>query len=103
MEPIEWIVGLILIFGGIEVMDEEDNVDNRIIEEVVHGKRVSDDPVYERGIFFKSQNGYFITNLTPEPVDVEGCDSQILVADLSEKRNSEVQLSVTEVEMMCEA
>jgi hypothetical protein len=101
MEPVELFVGFILIFGGYELISNDKN-ESVSIEEVQKVSVVSDAPVFERGRFFKTIDGYYISNLTPARLKVEGCDRPILTADLTAPRVDNEEIQVTEVDMACE-
>ena len=100
MEPVGWIVGLALLFGGYELINKE--VPSESVEEVTQEQTVvSDEPVFERGRYFNTSDGYYISNLTPEPIKPDGCDRPVLTADLSTPRTDEGEIQVTKVDNVC--
>ena len=46
--------------------------------------------------------GYYISNLTPKPVQAQGCDMPILTADLSAPRSEDGGIYITEIDVECE-
>jgi hypothetical protein len=59
MEPIEWFLVMSLIVGGNEWWEKhEKNKDGVIVVEK---------PLYQRGKFYKNEDGYYISNLSPKP------------------------------------
>lgn len=100
MEPVGWIIGIVLLFGGYELVNKE--VQEEPISELVEEHTiVSDVPVFERGRYFNTGNGYYISNLTPEKIKPDGCDLPILTADLTSPRTDEGQIQVTKVDNVC--
>ena len=78
MEPVEWFIGLVLLFGGAELWDrnksaENENNTDRVI--------VSAEPVYTKGRYFLSDQGYYITDLSSEPSQEFECDDTAYSAD----------------------
>lgn len=100
MEPVEWIVGLVLLFGGYELINK-DAPSEPVVEVIQEQTVVSDEPVFERGRYFNTGDGYFISNLTPAPVKPDGCDRPVLTADLTSPRTGEGQIQVTKVDNVC--
>ncbi|WP_444928297.1 hypothetical protein ACJJI4_24015 (plasmid) [Microbulbifer sp. TRSA002] len=101
MEPIEWIVGLVLLFGGYELWNKDgpdENTTATVIEQTV----VSDEPLFERERFYKTVDGYYISDLSPKPLIADGCERSFLITDLSVARANDEQIKVTEVEIQCE-
>ena len=101
MEPVEWIIGLVLLFGGYELLNDDEQEQPIVAEVVQEQSIVSDEPVFERGRFYKTGEGYFISNLTPVPQKVDGCDRPVLTADLTAPRTDGDQIQVTEVDIVC--
>lgn len=102
MEPVEWIVGLVLLIGGYELWGKEEPQEPVAVEVVTEQSIVSDEPLFERGRYYRTKDGYYISNLTPAPQKVDGCDRPVLTADLTAPRGDEGQIQVTEVDMECE-
>lgn len=100
MEPVEWVIGLILLFGGYEVFGKDKK--DEPVEVVQDVSIVSEDPVFERGRFFKTPDGYYISDLSPKPEQIEGCESPLLTADLTKLRDQEDAIEVTEIDVSCE-
>lgn len=101
MEPVEWIIGILLIFGGHELLNK-DKPEEPIVAEVAQKQSlVSDEPVFERGLYYRTGEGYFISNLTPVPQMVDGCDRPVLTADLTAPRTDSSKIQVTEIDMVC--
>lgn len=101
MEPVEWIIGLVLIFGGYELWSKEESSEATtpaVIEQAV----VSDKPVFERGRFYKTDEGYYISDLSPKPLLADGCERPVFTTDLSVARATDEQIKVTEVDIQCE-
>lgn len=79
MEPVEWFIGLVLLFGGAELWERnksaehENNTDREI---------VSAEPVYTKGRYFLSDQGYYITDLSSEPPREVECDVAANSVDL---------------------
>ena len=108
-----WLAGVILLVSGIELWQDitdlsydsdESPIDTAELEqrESSKGKRF-----FERGTFYRSEEGYLISNLSPVPEQelvvghqpAEGCDVPVLVSDLSIKRQDK-KMSVTEVDAL---
>lgn len=60
MEPIEWIIIAALIFGGHELHEKYDREKD--------GVAVVEKPAFEKGKYYLSQEGYFITDLHPQKI-----------------------------------
>jgi hypothetical protein len=104
MEPIQLFIGFLLITGGISLMNSDDS---ESIEEngpmmVVESSVVSDKPVYKRGIYYRTSQGYYVSNLTPKPKAIDGCERSVLTADLSSPRSDGDSIQVTEHRVECE-
>lgn len=56
---------------------------------------------FARGVFIPTDSGYYISNLSPEPVKAEGCNQPVLVADLTQPRSKEAR-EVSTVIVDCE-
>lgn len=102
MEPVEWIVGLVLFIGGYELWGKDEPKEPVVVEVVQEEPVVSDVPVFERGRYYKTGEGYYISNLTPARQKIEGCDRPVLTADLTAPRNDDGEIRVTEVDIACE-
>lgn len=94
----EWLILVTLIFFGAEELISEDEPEVVVLPEPI----VSTEPVYVRGRYYKTEQGYFVSNLTTEPAKAEGCDRPVLTANLSEPRYGAHDLNITEVAMSCE-
>lgn len=101
MEPVEWIIGLVLIFGGYELWNKEESAEATSAT-VIKQTMVSEKPVFERGRFYKTDEGYYISDLSPEPLLADGCERPVLTADLSVARANDGQIKVTDVDIQCE-
>lgn len=62
-------------------------------------ERKQNQRVYARGSYY-AHEGYYISNLSPEPQLADGCNKPVLTADLS--KPYEGQVSVTSVEVGCQ-
>lgn len=62
MEPIEWIIILSLIFGGHELLEKHNEEKDGVI--------VVENALYERGKYFKSDEGYFVSNLSVPEIEL---------------------------------
>jgi len=93
----EWLIVVTLIIFGANQMAEEEPP----VVEVVPDPIVSTTPVYERGRYYKTHKGYFVSNLTPAPDKADGCDRPILTANLDQPRSSD-SLDVKEIQLNCE-
>ena len=103
MEPIEWIVGLMLFMGGYELGSKEEPKEPVMVAEVTQKQSVlSDVPIYERGRYYKTSEGYFISNLTPVPQKVGGCNPFGLTSDQTEPSNDDGQIQFTDIDLACE-
>lgn len=68
MEPIEWILILTLIFGGHEIHQQHEREKDGVV--------VIEKPDYKKGKYFRSEEGYYVTNLQPTPIsDTNELDS----------------------------
>lgn len=86
------LMPLLAVTGCSTLGSNQQDVDYTVIEK----------PAYQRGSYFKTSNGYYISNLTPAPVKAEGCDMPILTADLSAPRSEDGDIFITEVDVECE-
>ena len=107
MEPIEWIVGFVLFIGSYELWVKEEPqelvaVAPVAVETITEQSIVSVEPLFERDRYYRTEDGYFISNLTPTPKNVSGCDRSVLTADLTTVGRDEGQIQVTEVDIECE-
>lgn len=102
MEPVEWIVGLVLFIGGYELWAQEEPQEPVEMEIVTEQSLVSVEPLFERGRYYRTEDGYYISNLTPAPRKVDGCDQPVLTAGLTAPRSDEGQIQVTKIDIECE-
>ncbi|MCG8612258.1 MAG: hypothetical protein MI864_17180 [Pseudomonadales bacterium] len=102
MEPFEWIIGLALLLGGYEILTDEKQDEPIVSNAVKEQSIVSDIPVFERGRYYRTGDGYFISNLTPALQKADGCDRPILTTDLTEPQIEDDHIQVTEVYIVCE-
>lgn len=59
MEPVSWIIALALLIGGYELLDDdkpEEDEGNTVI--------VSETKAFKKGVYYKTEDGYFITDLS---------------------------------------
>lgn len=103
----EWVIAFILIVGGVELANNEkkDNTKSEAIEEVkmqdADVLAVEKNPIFARGRYYKDDNGYFVSDLSPEPGPI--CNPDILVADLQNRTSpDEENLEVKLVKANCE-
>lgn len=54
-----------------------------------------------RGQYHKTNQGYYIANLAPTPDKVPGCDSSVLVKDLTVEDGQDGRIYVEEVDVGC--
>jgi len=87
-----WIIPLLAMSGCSTFGSNTQEMEYTVIEK----------PVYQRGSYFKTSRGYYISNLTPAPMQAEGCDIPILTADLSAPRSDGGDIYITEVEVECD-
>ena len=102
----ELIVALIMFVGGYELSDFlESEGEPAVTQEmtVIVEAIPSLSPVFERGLYFKSTEGYYISDLSPVPEKVEGCERPVLIADLSEPLQDGAKMNVQVVHMSCES
>ena len=102
MELFGLIVGLVLVIGGYERWEKEEPKEAVAAEIVTEQPIVSVEPLFERGRYYRTKDGYYISNLTPAPQKVDGCDRPVLTADLTAPRGDGGQIQVTEVDIECE-
>jgi hypothetical protein len=78
MEPVEWFIGLVLLFGGAELWERNNSAEhvNNTDREIV-----SAEPVYTKGRYFLSDQGYYITDLSSEPSQEVECNDTANAAD----------------------
>ena len=79
MEPVEWFIALVLIFGGAELWEKNKSAEN---ENNTDRVIVSAEPVYTKGRYFLSDQGYYITDLSSEPPREVECEVNANTADL---------------------
>ena len=60
------------------------------------------EPAFQRGKYYKSDEGFYISNLTPAPVMALGCDTPINTADFAAPRSEDGDMFITEVDVECE-
>jgi len=87
-----WPIPLLAVTGCSTFNSNPQEIEYTVIEK----------PAYQRGSYFKTNRGYYISNLTPAPVQAEGCDTPILTADLSAPRSDSDDIYITEVEVECD-
>ena len=99
----EWILVPLLVWGGYEWGSYDESLEHGAPATVINQQTLVENQTstYERGKYYKTQQGYYISNLQPKPKKDEGCDRSIIVADLSEPNNAEEKISVTEIQMTC--
>lgn len=91
----EWVIVFILIIGGVEIAkgDGEKGESTSMAEaEAVTASdtsTVDKEAVFARGRYYRHQNGYFISDLSPEPLHV--CSPEVLVADLKNRPSPDDQ------------
>lgn len=95
----EVLLGIFLLWGGYEWGSHSGEREPVDIEPEIG--LVSELPTYERGRYYRTEDGYFISNLTSAPQISEGCDNPILVTDLS-KPAQDQKRHVRLVEVSCE-
>jgi len=102
MEPILMVSAFILFVGGDILINDQSAPDIRDSEQSSHIELVRKNAAvgYERGYFAWSDDGYYISNLTPEPIQPEGCDKPVLVSDLSVPKSGQT-LPVESVDLGC--
>jgi len=103
MEPIGWVALLSLLFGGYHL--SQDDKSTVVIEEIIvqqDDQLVSQTPVYKRGRYYNTGQGYYVSNLSPEEEKIDGCDTPILTADLSAPRKQNELMSIDTVQIQCE-
>ena len=101
----EFLIGAILIglgwWGGSEYeASKQQPVHQDPVVVIEEPEIVSDEPAFEKGRFYQTGNGYYISDLSPQKELPEGCSNSLLTADLSEPRESE-NLDVIEVDVKC--
>ena len=87
-----WLIPLLAVTGCSTLGSNQQDASYTVIEK----------PAYQRGSYFKTSSGYYISNLTPAPVKADGCDMPILTADLSAPRSDDGDIYITEVDVECE-
>ncbi len=103
MEPITLAGLFVVAVGGgmyFNAADQQLHEDTEPQAENV-SEVASKSTSFTRGVFIPTDSGYYISNLSSEPVKVEGCDQPVLVADLSQPRSTEVR-EVSTVMVDCE-
>jgi hypothetical protein len=106
MEPITIITLLVLAFGAGVYLDEGADpvvspVEHTHIEIVDNTPSATAPKIFARHTYTLSPDGYYLSNLTPEPNQHEGCNTPVLIADLSQPNTQEL-LPVTPVNVGCE-
>lgn len=102
MEPVEWIIGIILLFGGYEALKKDEPVVTPPVVVVEPTPLISSTPIFQRGRYYRTEAGYYISNLTPEPQAADGCADPILTADLSPRGVEGKPIEVSEAVIDCE-
>ena len=106
MEPITIIALLVLAFGAGVYLDEDAEpvvspVEQTHIDIVDNTPSAIAPKIFARQTYTLSPDGYYLSNLTPDPTQHEGCNKPVLVADLSQPNTQEL-LPVTPVNVGCE-
>jgi len=106
MEPITIIALLALAFGAGVYLNEDaepvvSSVEQTRIEIVDDTPSATAPKIFARQTYTLSPDGYYLSNLTPDPTQHEGCNKPVLVADLSQPNTQEL-LPVTLVNVGCE-
>ena len=102
----EILLSLLALWGGYEWLSTEDEVieSTEVVVQIVKDSEppISTEPaepVYGRGLFIKTEQGYYISNLTAE---IEGCYRPILVSDLTRVPDDNKDITVSEIQISCE-
>jgi hypothetical protein len=98
MEPVEWILGILIIFGGVELWDKNKGASSASSDTAK--LIVSEASVYTKGRYYLSEQGYYITDLTSAPTATPGCDDEIFTANLAEP-NTDDTMNVEAVNVEC--
>lgn len=103
MEPVTLAGIFVVAVGGSMYFNsaDEDLSDKTAAQVEDVGEYSTESQSFARGVFIRTDNGYYISNLSPEPVTAEGCDQPVLVADLSQPRSKET-MDVSPVMVDCE-
>ncbi len=103
MEPITMAGLFVVAVGGSMYFNAVDaEAPESAVAQVEGAVEVSSaNPTFARGVFIRTDNGYYISNLSPQPIKAEGCDQPVLVADLSQPRSAEPR-DVSSVMVNCE-
>lgn len=101
MEPITMVSLFVLTIGADKLF--RDDIDAPVQPEPVTEQIVeeSPEPEFKRGVFFRTDAGYYISNLSPEPVEVPGCNQPVLVADLTKPHEQKTIREVQTVQVGC--
>lgn len=105
MEPITIIALIGLAFGAGVYLDEDEAPEFPVAEQSLVDTVVTIPPanapqIFARETYVLSHDGYYLSNLTPDPNQHEGCNQPILIADLSQP-NTQDLLPVTPVNVDC--
>ena len=103
MEPITLAGLFVVAVGGgmyFNAADQQMHEDTEPQAENV-SEVASKSTSFTRGVFIPTDSGYYISNLSVEPVKADGCDQPVLVADLSQPRSKEPR-EVSKVMVDCE-
>lgn len=100
MEPVT-IVGIIVVFIGGSLFFSEDTPEASVEQSAVESQTTEDQAAFARGRYIPTDHGYYISNLSAEPVVADGCDLPVLVADLS-NHSPGPKLNVAPVMVDCE-
>jgi hypothetical protein len=106
MEPIAIITLLVLAFGAGKYLDDDAKpltapIEQPAVVSVDNAPPSQSPEIYPRGAYALSPNGYYLSNLSPDPRQYPGCETPVLVADLSQP-NTQEQLPVAVVNVGCE-
>ena len=97
----------LLVFGasedeGVQIEDTDTVVQTEeIVEQEIMTGNVSAVPVFTRGQYYKSENGYYISDLSIKPSIASKRNCSVLVADLSQTHQANNKTLVTEVKTDC--
>lgn len=96
MKKINIIMMLAMTVSGCSVIETKET-------EIVSSGVVRQAPVFERGVYYRTKKGYYISNLSPRREEAQGCSIPILTTDLSLPVEEGEKMAVKQVEASCDS
>lgn len=88
MFVLDWIAGVLIFLSGYEIWGATQTDEAQLEPAQVH---ISSEPVFKKGIYYRSKDGYFISNLSADSSTPSPCASMLSISDHGVPNVEEVQ------------